>query len=381
MGLFGPPNVERLAARGDIPGLVNALGYEKDDGVRAAAASALARTGSPAAIGPLFSLVKDRHAAQPCRQIAADALGEIGAPAVEFLTVALKDPNEDVREAATRILGNVGAPAVASLDIALKDSSAAVREAATRALGAIGGPRAVEILTVALTDPSAGVRRSAARALARSGSAPDGDQAGAAYYWVEKRDWSECVKLGASAVQPLVVALKHRDKAVRRAAAQALGKIADPGAAHGLVAALGDSDQQVRQAAVDALVRIMAPAAKPLAAALLDGNVTRRRLAIEVLDRTGWSPDRSRAGASYWIAKRQWARCVEIGPPALGPLLWALEHDDEWGRAEAAHALGRIGSRRAAKPLSAALNDGDELVRTRAAQALAALRESGEPSE
>ena len=377
MGLFGPPNVERLEARGDIPGLINALGYEKDAGVRDAAARALARTGDPAVVEPLFALVRDRYAAQPCRQTAAEALGEMGAPAVEFLTAALKDSNADVREAAARVLGNVGAPAVASLEIAMKDSNADVREVSAKALGAIGGPSAIEILSVALTDSSAAVRQSAARALARLGAAPDGGQAGAAYYWVEKRDWNECVRLGAAAVKPLVATLKHRDKVVRRAAAQALGKIADPGAAKGLVAALGDSDQQVRQAAVEALVRIMAPAAKPLAAALLDGNATKRRLATEVLDRTGWSPDKSKAGASYWIAKRQWARCVEIGAPAVGPLLWALQNDDEWGRAEAALALGKIGNTRAVQPLSAALKDDDEHVRLRAAKALAAVLESG----
>ena len=381
MGLFGPPNVERLEARGDVPGLVNALGYEKDAGVREAAARALARSGDPAAVGPLFALVLDRHAPQPCRQTAAEALGEIGAPAVEFLTPALQDSSDDVREAATRVLGNVGAPAFAALEIALKDSSAVVRETAIKALGAIGGAPAVEILNVALTDSSAAVRQSAARALAKVGSAPEGGQAGAAYYWVEKRDWNECVRLGASAVEPLVAALKHRDKVVRRAAAQALGKIADPRSAKGLVSALGDSDQNVRQAAAEALVRIMAPAAKPLTAALLDGNATRRRLAREVLDRTGWSPDRSKAGASYWIAKRQWDRCVEIGAPAVAPLLWALEHDDEWGRGEAALALGRIGNPRVAEPLRAALNDDAEHVRVCAARALAALSESAGSGE
>ena len=30
MGLFGPPNVEKLKAKSDIDGLIKALAYEKD---------------------------------------------------------------------------------------------------------------------------------------------------------------------------------------------------------------------------------------------------------------------------------------------------------------------------------------------------------------
>ncbi|MGA3058362.1 MAG: HEAT repeat domain-containing protein [Candidatus Limnocylindrales bacterium] len=375
MGLFGPPNVKKLEARRDLPGLLDALAHEKDAGVRAAAAAALGRVGDPLAVEPLFAVVKDPNSPDPCREAAAEALGRIGAPAVGPLSAALEDSNADTREAAARVLGNIGAPAWASLDAALKDPSAGVREAAAKALGAIDGPRAAESLSAALKDTSARVRQSAAKELAKMGWTPESGQTGEAYRLVEKRDWAECVRLGAPAVEPLMGVLRFRDKRVRRAAAEALGKIADPRAAKALVTTLGDSDQQTRQAAAEALVRMMAPAAKPLAAALLDGNATRRRLAAEVLDRTGWSPDRSAAGASYWIAKRQWSKCLEIGAPAVRPLLWALRSDDERGRAEAAMVLGRIGDPRAVEPLYAALNDSDENVRHQVAKALAALRQ------
>jgi HEAT repeat protein len=286
-----------------------------------------------------------------------------------------------MREAAARVLGKVGALAVGPLSAALKDPSAGVREAAAKALGEIGDPGAVEGLSAALTDSSAGVRQSAAKALERIGWTSQSGQTGEAYRLVQQRDWAGCVRLGAPAVDPLLAALKRRDRRVRASAAEALGKIASPRAAKALVATLGDSDQNVRRAATEALVRIMAPAAKPLAEALLDGNETRRRLAREILDRTGWSPDRTAAGASYWVAKRQWARCVGIGARAVTPLLWALEHEDELGRAEAALALGKIGNPRAVQPLCAALNDDDEHVRMRVAGALVALHQSGKLGE
>jgi HEAT repeat protein len=370
MGLFGPPNVQNLEAKRDVQGLINALEHEKDAGVREAAAQALGRIGDPRAVEHLFVVVQDRNSPELCRQGAAEALGRIGAPAVQSLSAALMDSNVDTREAAVRVLGHVGAPAVESLSATLKDSTAGVREAAARALGEIGDPRAVEPLSAVLTDSSAGVRQSAARALSRIGWTSESGQTGEAYRLIEERDWSECVRLGSPAVDPLVDALKRRGRRVRRAAAETLGKIADPRAAKPLVAALGDSDPGVRQAAAEALVKMLAPAAKPLAAALLDRNATRRRLATEVLDRTGWSPDRSRAGASYWIAKRQWSKCVEMGNSAVRPLLWALKYDEEQDRAEAALALGKIGNPRAVEPLIAVLEGEDRVVREFAAEAL-----------
>ncbi|MGD0248620.1 MAG: HEAT repeat domain-containing protein [Candidatus Limnocylindrales bacterium] len=381
MGLFGSPNVKRLEARGDVPGLLDAMWYEKDVAVRVGAAAALGRIGDPRAVEPLFAVARDRNSPEPHRQAAVVALGKIGPPAIESLTTALEDSSADLREATARVLGRMGAPAVGLLSAALKDPSAGVREAAAKALGEIGNPGAVEGLSAALTDSSAGVRQSAAKALARIGWTSESGQTGEAYRLVQQRDWAGCVRLGGPAVDPLLAALKRRDRRVRASAAEALGKIANPRAAKALVATLGDSDEKVRRAATGALVRIMAPAAKPLAEALLDGNETRRRLAREILDRTGWSPDRTAAGASYWVAKRQWAKCVGIGARAVTPLLWALEHEDELGRAEAALALGKIGNPRAVQQLCAALNDDDEHVRMRVAGALVALHQSGKLGE
>jgi HEAT repeat protein len=48
MFLFGPPNVEKMKARRDVNGLIKALRYRKDKGVRQAAAEALVKIGAPA---------------------------------------------------------------------------------------------------------------------------------------------------------------------------------------------------------------------------------------------------------------------------------------------------------------------------------------------
>jgi len=74
---------------------------------------------------------------------AANALAEIGEPAVEPLIAVLKDSDENVRNLAIVSLGDIGdARAVEPLIHALKDSSKKVRSFAAKALKKIGGEKA-----------------------------------------------------------------------------------------------------------------------------------------------------------------------------------------------------------------------------------------------
>jgi len=57
----------------------------------------------------------------------------------------------------------------------------------------------------------------------------------------------------ARAVEPLVAALKDRDRGLRVCAASALGAIKDPRAAAPLIVALNDKDEYVRLSAAKAL--------------------------------------------------------------------------------------------------------------------------------
>ena len=222
------PKVETLKARKDIKGLIKALRYRKDKGVRASA---------------------------------AEALVKIGAPAVEPLIAALKDKDSDVRYAAAKALGEIKDPrAVEPLIAALKDESSSVRRAAAEALGKIGDPRAVEPLIAVPKDYYSGVRYAVTKAL---------------------------VKIGAPAVEPLIAALKDKDSKdsdVRQAAAEALGEIKDPRAVEPLIAALKDGDSDVRKAAAKALGEIKDPrAVEPLIAALKDAKWRVREAAAEAL--------------------------------------------------------------------------------------------------
>ena len=61
---------------------------------------------------------------------------------------------------------------------------------------------------------------------------------------------------------------------------------------------------------------------------------------------------------------------VEIGEPAVEPLIQALKDEDSFVREGAAEALGKIGDKRAVEPLINALKDEDRDVREAAAEAL-----------
>lgn len=134
-----------------------------------------------------------------------------------------------------------------------------------------------------------------------------------------------------------------------------------------LVAILGHDD--IREEVANALVKIGAPATEPLVTALKYGNVNVRNAAISVLEKTGWQPRKDESSAIYWIAKREWKECIEIGSPAIEPLITALKYEigDRDGVAE---ALSKIGDP-AIEPLIAELQDG--LVREEAVDVLAKI--------
>ena len=76
MGLFGPPDIAKLKAKGDVPGLIKALRYAKGSGVRRDAATALGEIGDPRAVEPVVAALGDSD--QRVREAATEALDKIG---------------------------------------------------------------------------------------------------------------------------------------------------------------------------------------------------------------------------------------------------------------------------------------------------------------
>ena len=107
MPLFGPPDVEKLKARGDVAGLIRALGYGKDARIRMEAADALTTIGDARAVEPLCVALRDPDWAVQSK--AAGALGNLGDPrAVEPLITASKEMDPNVRLSAIGALGRIG---------------------------------------------------------------------------------------------------------------------------------------------------------------------------------------------------------------------------------------------------------------------------------
>jgi HEAT repeat protein len=178
-------------------------------------------------------------------------------------------------------------------------------------------------LRQALKDDEWGVRRAAAEALGKIGD--------------------------PQAIPALLEALKDRDGDVRRAVADALGIIGDPQAIPALLEALKDENWWVHQAAMEALGEIGDPAVPALMEALKNKDEDMRYAAV------GWA-------------------LVKIGVPAIPALLEALKDENRNVRYVAANALGMIGNRQAIPALIQAIKDKD--VRQAAARALGM---SGDP--
>ncbi|HXF06632.1 MAG TPA: HEAT repeat domain-containing protein [Blastocatellia bacterium] len=301
---------KRLAAL--VPELMRASGDE-EFAVQVASVRALAQIADAQAVPILCRWLGKKESLIPeIRSQIARALGDIGdARAGEPLIEALKDEDQDVCQAAAEALVGMGAAAVEPLIAALEDGR--VRWAAVEALGRIGDARAVEPLIKALGYKG--------RDIVKPG-------------YSSKRSFCVPDLLGIN---------------IRRAAAEALGRIGDARAVKPLIEALGDD--RVRKAAVEALVMIGAAAVEPLIAVVKDGRKESKE-AVRVL-----------------LRLRGRERVIALGEVAVEPLIEVLEDPDvRWAAVE---ALGGIRDARAVEPLIKLLRDW--MIREAAVEALASI--------
>lgn len=353
MPLFGPPNVRKLKAKGNIKGLVQALNYQKDATVRKAAAVALEQIGDERAVKPLIDALRwAGDGTGDVRAAAIEALAQLGSCAVEPLITVLGHHHSPRREA-TNALVRLGSYAVEPLVATLKSGGFLEREHAAEALGQIGDKRAVEPLITAFRKivQDQRVREAAAKALG---------------------------EFGSSVVEPLIAALKDENRVVRKLAAEVLGHIGDERAVEPLIAALKPGQYHISSGhAVTALGQIgNKRAIEPLLTHLMGKNDFIREHAAKALDQLGWQPDRGETGAAYWIAKRDWDKCVEIGAKAVKPLITALQSDADYIRVPASKALNQIDDPQTVDQLISALTDNRKYIRETAARMLGDIRDT-----
>jgi hypothetical protein len=103
--LFGPHDDEKLKAKGNVNGLIKALGYDKDWKVRQDVAIALGQIGDTSALKPLIAVIKDKE--EDVRKAAVEALSQIGdARAVKPLVAGIIVKDWTVYIAATEAVGS-----------------------------------------------------------------------------------------------------------------------------------------------------------------------------------------------------------------------------------------------------------------------------------
>lgn len=328
-------------------------------------------------------------------QTTAQTLGRSGARGVRPLLLALAESGSVDTPLLQEALQSIGEEAVAPLVQALSSEEPALCRAAVRALGWIGASARDALLqTMRRADLSARVYAAEALALVQ---ASDAIRELIQMIQDEEEETQSVVaqalaRLGQTAVDPLIQALKDPDSHVRTGAVHALRVVdavcaaQDPRTVSALLEALQDESPFVRRAVVESLGRIGAPeAVAPLTAALYDPNGGVRRATVETLGQYDdlraaetllFHTLRDEFGYIRQAAEHALDRMVERRRIDLtGSLTRALQADDPNVRQYAAAALGRTGDERAVGPLLAALAGTDEIVRRSAEASLLALSE------
>jgi HEAT repeat protein len=266
---------------------------------------------------------------------------------------------------------------VQGLIAALGDPEWAVRKQAIDALGRSGDQRAVAPLVEALLDPGPTVPAAAAAALDKLAWQPDRPEQAMAYFEA-KGDWQRCVQIGAPGVPVLVGRLQAAGSSEGLGIVAILGEIGDPRAVDPLIGCLKSRDHFMRGKAAVALGQIGDPRAiEPLKVRLQDKQAEVQEAAGQALDKLHWRPDKTPAGAAYWVAKGEWQKCAKMGAMSVEPLIRVLDGRNKSRCDGAALALCRIGDPRSVTPLISNLSRFSLHVRKSVAESLVAIYRSG----
>lgn len=253
--LYAVGHEERPALRSRVEGLLG-----RDEATAAMAAWALGNLELRESVGPLSSALE--RGGQRLKVNAAWALGQIeDARAVGPLRGVLRDSDPILRATAVGALGDIEALGSAGdvERVLREDTDRRVRLEAINALGNIESTTSLDVLANVL-------------------NGNDVELSIAAIEAIDNLDEVNAAPAG------LLRAVRAEHPELRKAAAMALGNIADPSTVDALIALLRDPDAEVRHAAVEGLGEIGTPAAKPgLTRALEDTNAEVRRAAVEAL--------------------------------------------------------------------------------------------------
>ena len=253
----------KVGGRDAVEALTHCLSSELTQ-LRAASVQALGRLGAAEATGLICKMLRDKE--WEVRREAAYALAKLNnLEALEPLASALEDPDSDVRDAAALALGRMGnRRAVGPLVLALKDEVTSVRRIAAASLSRIDPDwislpetrSAAEQLKVAIQEAEPAVRFFVAQLLVNLGELAPDAIAGLA---PEDHLASPAIKRRRMATHLFVAMLEDRDRDLRQAAAEALGRLGGDRARQALTRASNDPDGDVAAATQMALQAMGTP--------------------------------------------------------------------------------------------------------------------------
>ncbi|MDD5195212.1 MAG: HEAT repeat domain-containing protein [Candidatus Omnitrophica bacterium] len=303
-GFVGTKAVEALVKIGSasVEPLIEALNVSKERVVRTNATLALGQLEDNRAIEPLIATFKKED--NLFRIYTAEALGQIGKPAISYLEPILQDPDVRMREDAIMALGHIAMykrdlRAAEFLVFSLNDREASVRLQAALALFNISNwykpISAIDALIIALDDDNAQVQGYAAAALGNIGNIrviqpligalkyniPPQTGTGVD---VRKNVIDALVKIGKPAVDYLFNALGDNNADIREGAARVLGLLKEVRSIERLIALLADADSDVRLSAAVSLKEIGGPSVDPLIVSLRGAHPEIQALIAKVLN-------------------------------------------------------------------------------------------------
>lgn len=364
---------------------------DEDAEVRRAAVSALGRLGGLPIVDALSEALSDPDWAVRSEAIAAvsrlvDRFSEFRIPeAARFLVRMLPIVDRDVREKTIRALGGFGKPAVHVLLEALDVRSELVRSGAAAALGLVRDPTTVQRLIELLGDDSRQVRIAAITALGNMrparAIAPLIGRLGDADAAVRSAAIEALERIGHAAVVPLIEALEHaRTEALVAEILKSLGVFRDERALVPIMNHLGHTYMRVRIAAVDAavaygdeavphLLDMMVLNAVPIDELIRDARKNpQKRNRLRTIRALGEIKDSRALSLLKEMGQENDPEIREAAEEALAKIGSAT-----WARANAAKALGLIGTESAVPLLVKQLKDPNSTVRLRVVRALSRI--------
>lgn len=291
------------------------------------------------------------------RNIALDAIKQIGNDAIPSLVAKLKDEDKETRRAALAALGSIGDPTTVPVLIhALETEEDDLPAVAAGALGKIGDRSAFEPLCRQLDHPVTLVRQTVVAAINSLGHPQH--------------------------TQRMLELARHENPLVREAAIRSLVYFGDPQGLDVVIEACQDPSAAVRQAAVESVslyddervftviqtgLRDEMPAIRAAAARAL--RFTPASFAVPLLQQSILDSD-------MWVRVHVCRTIAQFRGPEVENALLKLAHDKMAPvRAAAAKALGAFGSANGIKVLKGLLEDPEIEVVSSALEGLAATRQ------